>query len=187
MRKRPNTIQTCPDTIRTRTDTVRTNAALAPEAGHKNFNLWHITKVSSAGRTRQSPASTIPPQSPWPPSRKRPCNDAETRNGTRKRLCNDARPFFSFRNALCNDAGPISGFGTHPASTQSRFPALRHPFAMMRAEIRKKPLPAAALRAIKTGLRRYNGQKHAPVRGENARMKQQIERNNIEHYGKNID
>jgi hypothetical protein len=51
-------------------------------------------------------------------------------------------------NALCNDAGPISAFGRHPASTQSRFSALRHPFAMMRAEIRKNPRSVAVLRAI---------------------------------------
>jgi hypothetical protein len=51
-------------------------------------------------------------------------------------------------NALCNDAGPISAFGRHPASTQSRFSALRHPFAMMRAEIRKNPRSVAVLRAL---------------------------------------
>ena len=59
---------------------------------------------------------------------------------------------------------------------------------ILRAEIRKKPLPVVALQAIKTGLWRYYGQKHAPVRGcfaalqrhpapvrgENAEMKQQI-------------
>ena len=58
-----------------------------------------------------------------------------------------------------DDAGPISGFGTRPASTQSRFSVPGHPFAMMRAEIRKNPRPVAALRTIKTGLRRYYTQK----------------------------
>ena len=55
---------------------------------------------------------------------------------------------------------------------RDRFTELQEGFAMMRGEIARERHFSAALRAIKSAVRRYNGQKHAPVRGENAEMKQ---------------
>lgn len=51
-------------------------------------------------------------------------------------------------NGLCNDAGPISGFGRHPASTQSLFSDPGHAFAMMRDEIRENERGPAIRRGL---------------------------------------